>query len=97
MGEVNREDVIEILRSENPRASLGQVVMYADAWLAYREAARNIATHGVIVAHPRTGAPMANPYGPVQAAAQRRMAAVAGLPRTDALWARLSEPSDPPA
>ena len=41
--------------------------MYASALLLYREAAANIAQNGAICAHPRTGAPMENPYLRVQA------------------------------
>ncbi len=41
--------------------------IYADAMRTYREAARNVATNGAICSHPRTGAPIENPYLKIQA------------------------------
>lgn len=55
-------EVLEILRADNPRARAGDLAMYADAFMEYREAQDNIAKNGAIAMHPRTGAPIENPY-----------------------------------
>jgi len=36
--------------------------LYADSYLEYQEAQKNIAGNGSIVSDPRTGAPVPNPY-----------------------------------
>ena len=54
--------IVASLKADNPRASLADVTMYADAFLEYQAAQANIAEHGSIVFHPRTGAPIENPY-----------------------------------
>jgi phage terminase small subunit len=45
------------------------VAIYADAYADYQEAQANIDQHGAIVFHPRTGAPIENPYLSVRAKA----------------------------
>lgn len=50
------------LRALNPRATPARIQIYADALADYREAQANIAQYGAIVNHPRTGAPITNPY-----------------------------------
>ena len=50
------------LSKVNPRAGAMDVRIYSDALLTYREAAANIEKCGAIVTHPRTGAPIENPY-----------------------------------
>lgn len=62
MGEVTKDVIIAKLEEANPQAPRDRVVMYADCYLEYSEATRNIDQHGAIVANPRTGAPMENPY-----------------------------------
>ena len=59
--------IYESLLAENPGARLSDVRVFADALGTYRESAANIREHGSIVQHPRTGAPIANPYAEVQA------------------------------
>ena len=66
MGEINRDKIIALLKSENPRGRPDDIAIYTDAFLAYREASANITKHGSIVIHPRTGAPIENPYLKVQ-------------------------------
>lgn len=55
-------DVAAILVENNPGVRRDLVEMAADALRLYHEAAENVSRNGAIVAHPRTGAPMANPY-----------------------------------
>lgn len=75
---------------------LALATMYADLFLEYREAQRNIRANGVIVQHPRTMNPIENPY------LGRRDKARAGLlamrVRADWLWeALLEEAAEPPS
>ena len=61
MGEV-AIDIEAELRADNPKTPAVTLRLYADAMRVYREAAANVREHGAIVAHPRTGAPIENPY-----------------------------------
>jgi len=65
MGEVI--DLVAELRADNPKASAIALRVYADALRTYHEAAANVATNGAICSHPRTGAPIENPYLRIQA------------------------------
>ena len=47
---------------DNPDATSDDVVLVADALKIYAEGAANVRSHGAIVQHPRTGAPIENPY-----------------------------------
>lgn len=62
MGEVTKADVLKILARNNPRVGQDKIRMYADAYMDYVEAQTNISTNGAMVAHPKTGAPIENPY-----------------------------------
>lgn len=83
--ELARDDVLAILRRENPRVAPHDIVIYADAFLSYREAMANIDRNGTIVAHPRTGAPIENPYLKVRDAASRTIRASKRI-KTGDLW-----------
>lgn len=85
MGEMTRDEVLSALGRDNPKAKAGDIVMYADAFMEYQAAQANIAQHGSIVFHPRTGAPIDNPYMRVRdkaGALMRRMKIV----KADAIW-----------
>jgi len=84
MGEVG--EIVRVLREDNPTTPEGDLTMYATAYLEWRHAAANIAEHGPIVSHPRTGAPIENPYGKVRAAAMTTMQKLTRVRRTDRLW-----------
>jgi len=67
MGEVGRDPearaaVLTALRLLNPKRREAEIVIYADALADYHEAQANIHLNGAIVFHPRTGAPIDNPY-----------------------------------
>ena len=70
MGKV--EDREELVR-QNPRADVAKVAIYAYALDEYRAAQANIDEHGSVVFHPRTGAPIPNPYLPIRDRAASRM------------------------
>lgn len=50
------------LRADNPNAPASRIQLAADALAVYAEASANVRANGAIVTHPRTGAPMENPY-----------------------------------
>ena len=66
MDEIDRNtektNVRLLIESLNPRALASDIAIYADAFLDYREAVMNIEKNGNITLHPRTGAPIENPY-----------------------------------
>jgi phage terminase small subunit len=51
----------------------------------WQEASENIRKNGSICAHPRTGAPMTNPYLSIQTAALKNLQRFPRL-KTDRLW-----------
>lgn len=89
--QVRRASIIAVLRRENPAAPDHDIVIYADGFLDYQEAAENVRRNGVIVAHPRTGAPIPNPYADVKAAAAATIRKI--RLRTGPLW---DVPGPPP-
>jgi phage terminase small subunit len=82
---MTKADVIRILREHNPAAAAQTVEMYAALFLEYLEAASNIEKNGTIVAHPRTAAPIENPYYKIRSTTMRELKTFPKL-RTDALW-----------
>jgi hypothetical protein len=62
MGEITKDEAIKQLTELNPRMSRDRVIIYVDSFFMYREACANIEKNGALVAHPRTGAPIDNPY-----------------------------------
>jgi phage terminase small subunit len=66
-------DLLAELQADNTSISMVQLTIYADALRAYAEAAENVTRLGAIVKHPRTGAPMDNPYLRVMAAQSKQL------------------------
>lgn len=66
-------------------ASRDRAVQYCEAFLEYRTAAANIAEHGAIVQHPRTGNPIENPYLAVRDRALRKLRSMWDVP-AGGLW-----------
>jgi phage terminase small subunit len=60
-------DIRAELTKDNPRASSIEIQIYADALRTYNEAAQNVLKNGAICSHPRTGAPIENPYLKIRA------------------------------
>lgn len=83
---MNREQIIEQLVQLNPKAKLDRLTIYADSYLDYQEATKNILDHGNIVAHPRTGQPIDNPYIKIKARATAVLRKIGGSLKTDCLW-----------
>jgi len=59
---VDKVNVIALLVELNPGCDLGILTMYADVFETYTEAQENIGRNGAINMHPKTGAPIQNPY-----------------------------------
>ena len=60
MGKV--DEAITELAKDNPRAKAGPLRMYAETAMTYAEASESVKRLGAVVVHPKTGAPMENPY-----------------------------------
>lgn len=60
-------DIGAELSKDNPRVSSIDIKIYADALRTYSEASLNVLTNGAICSHPRTGAPIENPYLKIRA------------------------------
>lgn len=83
---------IRILTEANPSPMHAAAVrIYADAFTEYIDAQRNIDAHGTIVFHPRTGAPIENPYTKARDAASAKMLRI--RLRVDRLWTELGAAS----
>jgi phage terminase small subunit len=91
MGEVDDgaaltfERVREILLEAGAEPDVA--TMYAHAWAEYREAQESITKNGAVVANPRTGAPITNPYLKVRDAAEAKLLRLARRARGNpVLW-----------
>lgn len=93
---MDRRKAEEILLRDNPRAPQQVVAMYASAFATWWEAEENVRKNGAICAHPRTGAPLENPYLKVREAAQRSLAAIKARLQTDRLWREAEEDATSP-
>ena len=65
-----------MLAEDNPRAKGEALALYAAAFCTYWESEANIRANGLICAHPRTGAPLENPYLKVRDQAMKALAAM---------------------
>lgn len=59
---MTKNEALAQLAELNPKIKRDRLCIYVDALLLYREASENIERNGAITAHPRTGAPLENPY-----------------------------------
>lgn len=66
MGKVAPHAVEAELLRENPSLPAMRLRLYADALRLYLEASDNVRRLGAVVSHPRTGAPIENPFLSVQ-------------------------------
>jgi phage terminase small subunit len=83
--EMTRDEIIATLVRDNPRGDLGRITIYADALVEYRAAQACIEAQGTVVAHPRTAAPIDNPYLKIRDKASKVLRGMFGL-TTDAVW-----------
>lgn len=89
---IDRSWVAEVLEADNPRARGEALALYAAAFCTYWESEANIRANGLICAHPRTGAPLENPYLKVRDQAMKSIAAMSKARlQTDRLWREAGE------
>jgi phage terminase small subunit len=81
--QLTRDEIISALVKNG--AGRDRATVYADSFLDYREATANIAEHGVIVQHPRTGNPIENPYVAIRDRAAAKLSKLRGV-RAEFLW-----------
>lgn len=74
---------MELLARRGARSD--RVQFYADAYLEYMQATKNIDEHGTIVQHPRTGNPIENPYLAIRDRALRKLRSIKGI-NSQGLW-----------
>jgi hypothetical protein len=91
MGEVTTVALLAVLRKDNPDVSGPTLQVYADALRVYHEASDNIRRLGSVVSHPRTAAPMENPYLKVQTQQGKVLARLQWI-RSDRAYALLGGP-----
>lgn len=83
MGQMTKDEIVTALVAKDvPKA---RAVMYADAFLEYREATENIDKNGAIVTHPRNGNPVENPYLVIRDRALKKLDSMRKIP-ADFLW-----------
>ena len=82
---INRQWAIDALKKANSFCDLGEIAMYVDSFLDYVEAQNNIIQYGNIVNHPRTGAPIVNPYIEIKMAAMKSLRA-SKIENSTVLW-----------
>lgn len=90
MEDLTPDEARQRLSRDNPQARQDDLVRYLEAYWEYRKAAANIAEHGPIILHPRTGAPVENPYLRIRGQATATMAKILKrnktLTKVDVLW-----------
>ncbi len=86
MEQMTRDEVVKLLMQHNTEDMTAQVVMYASSFVGYLEAEENISRNGIIVAHPRTGSPIENPYLKIRSEAMREMKRFPLLEGISELW-----------
>ena len=79
-----KADALAKLRKLNPRKAAADLLIYVDALIDYLEAQANVDERGTVVPHPKSGAPIDNPYLRVRSNAARTIREI-GL-RADPLW-----------
>jgi len=82
MGEI----VLKKLKDDNPYAPYDEIEIYAAALTNFCEAEENVRNYGIIIAHPRTGVPMDNPYLKILDAASKQMLACKRIRNTQGAW-----------
>jgi phage terminase small subunit len=83
MEQMTKDQIIDKLVEQGE--SKDRATFYADAFLEYREATKNIEEHGIIVQHPRTANPIENPYLTIRDRAAKKLADMRRV-KADWLW-----------
>lgn len=80
---MKRDEIVSALLSDGNK--MDKAHLYADALMEWLEARANIDEHGAIVFHPRTGAPIENPYLSVRTKAAKKLQDIKGV-KAEKLW-----------
>jgi hypothetical protein len=75
MGEVKPLPTVEEMAARNPGVHRDVLAIYRDALGLYREATENVFKNGAVTGHPKTGAPIVNPYLPIRDLASKTICA----------------------
>jgi hypothetical protein len=78
--------IVAVLIRDNPALRVDFATIYADAIIDYLAASENIRDNWSVVLHPRTGAPIDNPYLRVRVSAIAQMAAAKGVRVVIGAW-----------
>ena len=78
--------IVAVLIRDNPALRVDFATIYADAIIDYLAASENIRENGSVVLHPRTCAPIDNPYLRVRVSAIAQMAAAKGVRVVIGAW-----------
>ena len=76
---MEKVEIRRLLKKANPRAPSAKIEIVAALCALYLEAAKNVEANGAIVAHPRTSAPMENPYLSILEKQGRALFALRGI------------------
>ncbi len=90
---MTREEIIAVLVRDNPRGAYAEMTMYADYFFDYQEASENIAKNGSIVAHPRTGSPIENPYVKIKVGCVAQLLKIGAHLKVNVLWGGPTAPT----
>lgn len=71
-----------LLSQSNPR---DRATLYADAFIEYETASKNINENGLVTLHPRTMTPIENPYIRIRDKALDKLSKMRGV-KVGALW-----------
>lgn len=80
---INRDGIVSGLEARGVGRDVA--AQYADAYLEYREATKNINDQGAMVLHPRTQNPIENPYLKIRDRALVKLRKMRGV-KADWLW-----------
>jgi hypothetical protein len=83
---IELETIRQLIFVDNPAARVVDVEQYGHQLLCYIEASESILNLGTITAHPRTAAPMENPYLKVRVSSLASMNRIKRLRRLDTVW-----------
>ena len=83
MEDLIKPNILQALIEHGVR--IDQANMYADTFLEYMKATRNIDEFGLIIKHPRTGNPIDNPYLEIRNGALKKLQLMKNI-KADYLW-----------
>lgn len=83
--ELDKPEMVRLLIEHKVRIDLAN--LYADTFMEYMKATRNVDEYGIIIKHPRTGNPIENPYLVIRDRALKKLQSMRSI-KADYLWER---------